>query len=371
MRTGLSFRRGFTLIELLVVIAIIAILVALLLPAVQQAREAARRSTCKNNLKQLGIALHNYHDVHNQFPPAAVCQAPPGTTCGGTTASNPNNALRDNRWGPTWVVAILPYIELGNLYEQWDSNTGGRKDWGTTVPAADTTGIKNNIVASTVIPAFKCPSDPGTKNKFTAYMSSGTNDGGVYWRGNYAVSVGGTNASNWNDFSDTKLKGPFHVARMYGAKLSDIVDGTSNTMLLGELCVHPRGDTGDSTWGALMLAGGATIATKSGNLSGASGPGILLPNNRASVQSNGAYYNGDTPPYCSNEAITATIEPDIFYCPADGSGTQFYQAARSRHRGGVQITMGDGVVKFISDSIDGNTWVNISTMQGNEVIGAF
>jgi prepilin-type N-terminal cleavage/methylation domain-containing protein len=364
MNRSSSPRSGFTLIELLVVIAIIAILVALLLPAVQQAREAARRSSCKNNLKQIALAMHNYHDVHGQFPPAAICQAPPGSYCGGTATTNPNSDSRHENWGATWVVSLLPYMELDNLYKLWDSNTSGRSAWGTT-----NTSSNNNIVSSTVISAFKCPSDSGTKviMGFTGYAVYGGVDGGRFWRGNYAISMGGTNASNVNDFNNVTLKGPFHMARQYGANLRDILDGPSNTMLLSELLVHPRGDGTDSSWGALMWAGGASFATKGGTISTV---GVLTPNHNATF--NGGA-QGDFPSLCDDKVLgdPTGVEPENFYCRGNGSGTQYYHTARSRHRGGVQAAMADGGVRFISDSIDSNTWVNISTIAGTEVIGGF
>ena len=131
-----SRRRGFTLIELLVVIAIIAILIALLLPAVQQAREAARRTQCKNNLKQISLAAHNYHDVYNKFP---IGQHLVG---GGTPA-----AVKG--LGYSYSFALLPYIEQGNLYGQFDNN----------FPVFEKTRTRNGILAGTPLAAWSCPSD--------------------------------------------------------------------------------------------------------------------------------------------------------------------------------------------------------------------
>jgi prepilin-type N-terminal cleavage/methylation domain-containing protein len=134
--------RGFTLIELLVVIAIIAILVALLLPAVQQAREAARRSQCKSNLKQLGVALHNYHDVHSVFPPGCVNQE-------GDTA-NPDDRDRLN-W--TWPVYLMPYMDQAPLYEQLNP--------GPTRATAAVSDPAKRAVMQQPLAAFRCPSDVG------------------------------------------------------------------------------------------------------------------------------------------------------------------------------------------------------------------
>ncbi len=182
-------RTGFTLIELLVVIAIIAILIALLLPAVQQAREAARRSTCKNNLKQIGLALHNYHDTHRSFPPSYVDNYPAGTP------------FLNNDLG--WGTFILPYMDQGPLYNNISSSGAMDVDW-TTV-ADMTTG--STAYAKSVLPAFICPSDPmgGVNTKI-----------GSYGKSNYKVVR-------------SVISYPV-VAR----RLRDFTDGASNTLVVGE-----------------------------------------------------------------------------------------------------------------------------------------
>ncbi len=176
-RLGVRPQRGFTLIELLVVIAIIAILIALLLPAVQQAREAARRSQCKNNLKQLGLAMHNYHDTHRVFPPAAAL--PSGVTV--------------DRYA--WSVFLLPFADQAPLYNAIAPN-------GSAVPSA--TANSNRL--RTVLSVYKCPSDVGSpiNPNFSNYGSS-----------NYPVS--------WQMCSDNSR-----------TKMRDVTDGTSNTVLIGE-----------------------------------------------------------------------------------------------------------------------------------------
>jgi len=187
-------RRAFTLIELLVVIAIIAILIALLLPAVQQAREAARRSTCKNNLKQIGLALHNYHDTHRIFPPG-YCRAGSGD--------------RNNFIG--WATFILPFMDQAPLYNQVQSNEGFDTKWNTLTAFTGTNGI-----AKTVIPAYNCPSDPmGGIN---------TDISGSYGKSNYLM-VG----SKYPTISQIIVFG-----RNSNVRIRDLTDGTSNTMLGGE-----------------------------------------------------------------------------------------------------------------------------------------
>ena len=144
-----SLRRGFTLIELLVVIAIIAILIALLLPAVQQAREAARRTQCKNNLKQIGLALHNYHDTHNQFPASCVN---PGSYLANAGGFVPAGMIRNH----TGYLFLLPMLEQSNLYNQINfSLPTGKADWNGVGG-----GGEQAVLAKVKIPAFECPSDP-------------------------------------------------------------------------------------------------------------------------------------------------------------------------------------------------------------------
>lgn len=197
-------KSGFTLIELLVVIAIIAILIALLLPAVQQAREAARRTQCKNNLKQLGLAMHNYHDTHGVFPPGQITQ----NAC--ATASN------NRRWGS--ATFILPFIDQAPLYNTLNV------DGGCNMPGEGT--LFNGVaLLQQPLPAFVCPSDTGAA--VNVFMRN-------YSKSNYVVSeqLGGNNSR---------------------VSIRDITDGTSNTLLYAERALkrEPAGNryTGAIVWG--------------------------------------------------------------------------------------------------------------------------
>jgi len=191
-------RRGFTLIELLVVIAIIAILIALLLPAVQQAREAARRMSCKNNLKQIGIALHNYHDTNKVFPPASF-----GT----------------NQYG--WMVRILPMMEQKSLYEKISPNGQFFGNFDPMNGNFDTSGIAG-APESTVIASYRCPSSAKQADVYDNYGTS-----------NYVGNAGGglrdpgTNPNFGSSTTGTIFSGS-------SVRMGDITDGTSNTFLVGE-----------------------------------------------------------------------------------------------------------------------------------------
>tara|TARA_R110002111_G_scaffold247140_3_gene310088 strand:- start:15751 stop:16656 length:906 start_codon:yes stop_codon:yes gene_type:complete len=217
-------RPGFTLIELLVVIAIIAILIALLLPAVQQAREAARRSTCKNNVKQFGLALHNYHETHGLFPPGWI-QPSTASTCqasGAGTGCLPG-------WG--WGTLMLPFLDQANLYNGLDVKSSR-----LVVTPSDE--------SKTTLPLFRCPSDSGSKLNSDRGGHATSNYKAVYGtRGNNnAVSSSphnsaGGNGSFWSN-SDTRLR--------------DIKDGSSNTVLMGETA---RGRVGSNTYNGGVWVG--------------------------------------------------------------------------------------------------------------------
>jgi len=325
--------RGFTLIELLVVIAIIAILVALLLPAVQQAREAARRSSCKNNLKQLGLAIHNYHDTHNQFPPGGInmVETP------GTETQNGRNA----NWGATWVLLILPYIEQSAMYDLYNFNQIARNGNATT---------GNNRVTRMRIESMFCPSQPRdhvlSSQDFTGFEKA-----------HYAVNVGAGYTTNFSHFGNSLYKGPFSVVGMYGAKFRDITDGTSNTIVFSEIMTAAGGSDDKGAWG---WAFGPTF-------SGRNGVGsmiIMTPNTTART---------DCSPYASNNTSHTIFgrrnNPDC--TGTSGNGILGGVAARSFHKGGVQATFADGTVRFISDNLNADIWSNLLAMQDGNVIGEF
>jgi len=316
----ITTRRGFTLIELLVVIAIIAILVALLLPAVQQAREAARRSSCKNNLKQLGLALQNYHDTHSVFPPG---RGGPGHQGG-------------DRWSAH--VHLLPYIEQGALYDAWMSqaeapgypNIRPWNEWtsGGTIP----TGADINSII--------CPSDPYQKN-----LMGG--QGGT----NYAFCGG----DNPHRLDDRDGRGCF--CRESSVKIRDILDGTSNTIVVGEI-VRPKGgqalgdvvrpSSGD--WNSIMDNPSQCQAmfNKSTGL-------YITP-----VPSSGEFTGGDQKQgyrYGDGGTVftffTTILPPNSPSCmrQRNDSGDGILSSG-SRHSGGAQFCLADGSVRFISENID-------------------
>jgi len=332
--------RGFTLVELLVVIAIIGVLIALLLPAVQQAREAARRMTCTNKLKQIALAMHNYHDTFGRFAPAAICleNSQGGNYCGGD-ANTPNSNSRHGSWGATWVVMILPFVEQNNLAEQFDPTMGRDTD-------------VNNDVFTTELDFMLCPSDPGNSRVITNNNGSSGN----FVRANYAASMGAGSATQDNHFQASDRKGAFHLAMQYGAKFSDITDGTSNSAIFSEIRVHP-GNNNDNSWGAWGMAGASTYSVRT---DGGVPAGVILPNQDSTVIQQRTNHCDNTIPNTDED----------WYCN-DSTNDDYWQAARSLHPGGVQVAMGDGSVQFVPETINAVTWVGLHTISGGEVLDEY
>ncbi len=296
-----SRRSGFTLIELLVVIAIIAVLIALLLPAVQSAREAARRIQCTNNVKQIGLALHNYHGVHNRFPAGSI-----NVTVNGSAFRQP------------FLTMILPFLEQANLYNSYNNNVSFQ--------------LGQNVTArTTYVNTFLCPDD--TPQMFV-------NNGGAVndVKGNYGI--------NWGQgtYGTSALPAPFGLN--YGASISEITDGLSQTFLLAELkqTPHPTGqpvatvDRRGRIWSDQDSSHQITT--------------FLPPNSLA-------------PDYGTCWPFPELKAP----CNRDlNAGNNAYIASRSFHPGGVNLLLGDGSVRFIKDSINTTTWNALSSRSGGEVI---
>lgn len=329
---GLHRRFAFTLIELLVVIAIIAILVALLLPAVQQAREAARRSTCKNNLKQLVLALHNYHSTYTVFPPGSV----------NGRGDNPNGAHGSGTAaiGGSWILMLLADIEQSAMFDDFMTIANERPevlDWlGNGVYTA-----QGMDVGSKQINSMLCPSHPKNKEQF----ANGTGLEHLA-RGNYAANYGkaGYGRIHTNNGS---VGGVFGNNSSIGMR--DIIDGTSNTLALSELKFRLQDASGPSrqdtrgTW-AYGVMGGNIFSTQTG-------PNSSTPDGIWGCRS---------------------FPVEDMQCIQIGSPyTEMYSAARSYHIGGVQGAMTDGSVRFFSENIDLTLWQALGTRGGREVVGDF
>jgi len=328
-------RSAFTLVELLVVISIIGVLVALLLPAVQAAREAARRMQCRNNLRQLGIAMHNYHDVYKKFPP--------GYRMKPNSATEPVGSAN---------VSLLPYLEQANAKNLIDPNA----PWYLLSPEA----------AQTVVKTFQCPSDiAGDLGVYPFVAAMGVPVGDTFANNSYCVSIGWTDAiclgPGFTGPPVTEKSGVF--AKHSNTRLAHITDGSSSTIAYGEAasgfpmcngsgCTNPLpGETSKHGW----LVEGAGIET---------------------LYSLGLRYVG---------GFGSTMEPlnknpvtDSFYKVSGGSyldcrasvdgGPHWTTSFRSFHPGGASFLFCDGSVQYLSETINMTVYRGLSTIQGGEVV---
>ncbi len=333
-------QRAFTLIELLVVIAIIAVLVALLLPAVQQAREAARRAQCKNNLKQIGLALHNYEGAMRTFP-FAIDIEPNGT------------------W-TSWGLMILPYIDQSPLYNNFNFNVPAYNEAGPV-------GVSNVAVISTRLPAFVCPSVPNGGNVYNSTWPAGYYGGGppalplstvTYSaaESDYIATTGvrGTFANiayaNFPGGTGGYRNGVLREAGNYAGgpgvgRFSDITDGASNTFLVAE-----------RTGGGQLYQGTTPVSFQiSGvNAYGLNGGGW------------GDFMNGEE--WIQGSSYDGTVAGGP--CPINCSNILGW-GYHSFHTGGCQFVLADGSVKFVSQNISAFTLAGLITCRKGEVIGEY
>ncbi len=329
-------RRGFTLIELLVVIAIIAILIALLLPAVQQAREAARRSSCSNNLKQIGLALHNYHDVFGMFP------------MGTTTA-------QAGGWGFSWWVGVLPYLDQAGTYNKLLME-GAHVGWTGAGAGAANGLIVNKIAFSSMI----CPSSPVPPTKDTGAGRITT----------IPQYIGITGAADGNGFTNSPVHpqwaccnccpsvtgnpwGGLHarggvLIPLGGVSAKNITDGMSNTLAVSECSDFARNASDlpvqiNNNHGFLMGQAGATV----------------VPTSRS--------FNITTIRYAPN-AVTTTGGTTL---PGVGNNDGPNNGIYSAHQGGVHVLLADGSTHFISENIDMLTLKLLATRDDGQNLGEF
>jgi prepilin-type N-terminal cleavage/methylation domain-containing protein/prepilin-type processing-associated H-X9-DG protein len=303
---------AFTLVELLVVIAIIGVLIALLLPAVQAAREAARRMTCANHEKQIGIALHNFHDVHNHFPPAVE----------GSELMN----IKFPRM--PWTFKIYPFIEQTALYDGYDK---------TKEVYAGTNGSSWESPGGTPLAAYQCPSD-GVNPKSKTFTTTQCDP-----KGNYSGFVAPEALWQMMEWLMKSQWAPRHKPHFFcmenPTSFNDINDGTSNTMAVGE-----------------MIKGTGRVNDYRGNILWDNSPGCLLM----------SYYGPNTNIPDMLLASMLDVSFNIPKCPltqvSPGWPQNQRQFSRSYHNGGVNILMGDGAVRFVSDNIDIHVYRGAATI---------
>lgn len=322
-------RRGFTLIELLVVIAIIGVLIALLLPAVQSAREAARRSQCLNNLKQIGLAIHNYHDSNNAFPWCGLSVIGPAAT---TTT----------QWSPH--TRFLPYVEQGSLFAAMNFSF----IWSAP---------QNSTVTATNVGIFNCPSD--SRSTVPVIGWAGTN-----YRANEGSSLvygyGDSDPMNVNA-SMPPPNGLFFSNQLY--RMADVTDGLSNTAAFSE---HLKGDfdnavvteLGDTFWPQTYPATPDAAVAQC--------QGIDITNLSFQRVSNvGAPW---TQYYHSTTTYSHVGRPNGRSCMFPP--LRIMTNANSRHPGGVNVLMVDGSTRFLKSSVDVGAWRALGSRNGGEIISA-
>lgn len=328
--------RGFTLIELLVVIAIIAVLIALLLPAVQQAREAARRTQCRNNMKQIGLAIHNYHDAHKVFPPGET-----------------SNWRDDPLYGHGPGVDLLPYIDQANVYNRFNLSMS------TWVCCGGDTDPIHNAAIATIIPAYICPSSTAAKTANYTNFAGGSPypvlNSQAIWE--YHPIMGSINfpspcPPSRGDVNEIKSIGGIFLSNGHIA-IHEIKDGTSNTMAFGEFSDECQGQG----WNPYRSHQDETIPWAMGyfyqNCTGRGGDysyGVRVlahpPNSR--------YYRA----YSWNRI------PPIVHTHGQAS-------LKSAHEGGVFALFADGSVHFISENIDLQTYFNLGDRDDGKTISGF
>ncbi len=315
-------RPGFTLLELLVAVAVIAILIALILPAVQQARESARRTSCRSHLKQICLAIHAYHDAHRSFPPG-------GITLG--LWSSPRNYS-------TWTIAILPYLEQNNLYLQYDEHALNE------APA-------NALVRETVLPIMSCPSD--ALEGSTGSPESGPGSGLAFATGSYRAMSGRSDGlprpdgGSWFDANNSlppHWRGAMHhvgTSGMTTESFARIIDGASQTVLAGEFTTPPCSGSRDSCNRGTFWAYTYT-----------------------------SYNQSSACPECGGRTLIGDYDECVFQ---GGVGDEHAckRGWGSFHSGGFHVVLCDGSTKFASTSIDMQLFGSLATIAGRDIVSDF
>ena len=333
-------RRAFTLIELLVVIAIIAVLIALLLPAVQSAREAARRAQCINNTKQLGLAIHNYHDINNGLPPGRIWQNGQYGQCGYNFFQCQDTS---------WFILMLPQFEQQNLANAFNYSLGV----GGPLAPLPLGFFANSTVCATKIAVFQCPSDRVQNFQITPQYVGGALSGPTASKGNYVVSWGNT---QW-DQSNITVNGNAvpYLKSAFGhdgtIRFANVIDGLSNTAFMAEILQGDMYDVRGVIWQS--IAGGSHYMSR------------FPPNTPQDFY--GGSFAGDQ----LNQVFFCVNQPVLGLPCQGGIGDRAaFAGARSHHPGGINVLFGDGSVRFVKNTVNPAVWIALNSIQSGEVISA-
>jgi prepilin-type N-terminal cleavage/methylation domain-containing protein len=331
MSNGIK-RDGFTLVELLVVIAIIGILIGMLLPAVQSVREAARRVNCLNNMRQLGLALHNYESAHMAFPPSRLAPDDQPIPSSGTNHPGAETAFQ------SWTTLILPFVEQGNLSNQFDFD----------YPWFDSENSNNSTVISQSLQLFKCPSSPTESADPYHCVGAAAGDYGSINEVKKKVYTDVLNIDDPGKYARSGLLSKFEKN-----PISRATDGTSNTLYVAECAGQPD----------VYIAGGRMTMEDFANYTDdkvVNFDGRLCPTDGT----------GWADPDCGFSINGATGDGLNKYGPVMINAINVSEAY-SFHPGGACFAMADGSAHFISDSIDARTFVSLCTRAGGEVVGEY
>jgi prepilin-type N-terminal cleavage/methylation domain-containing protein/prepilin-type processing-associated H-X9-DG protein len=362
-------RRGFTLIELLVVIAIIGVLIALLLPAVQAAREAARRSQCVNNMKQIGLAIHNYHQVHDCFPMGVSLNM---YSLGYWRAKN--------SWGHFGL--LLPFLEQQPVYNAANFNWGVEEGSpGSSIPID-----VNGTAADSQISVFVCPSDPrgGNGGSISFYNNNDRDTSNYYGCVGATTSLSVPNGVDTGtiqfiptaNFPSTASTGIFTFQAVY--RIADVVDGTSNTIAYSEGVVNPS-TSGRGLWyigvNNVGMDPNARQLDIRNNLPVVQAAIALCDQSWKTGGSFDLQKGRDWAHGCMTQTLFNTVvTPNAkkwTHCSNTGSTTMApFSNANSFHPGGVNTLLADGSVRFIKDSVNQQTWWGLGTRASGEVISS-
>ena len=381
MKNSSVNRRGFTLVELLVVIAIIGILVGLLLPAVQAAREAARRMSCSNNFKQIGLALHNYHSAYKQLPMQGV-----GTDVGNSSHNWWTSYNNQNYWRLSALVGMTPFFEQQGLWQQISNRNAQRTDGNTGAgigtsnnpwpPMGPTPQNIQYIPWATEIPMLRCPSDPGQGLPALGRTNYAMGMGDSFWwtmQGQLRPGNPGA-ASSYATNSRAANRG-FFVTH-YASRFRDVLDGLSNTMAMGEIATdlgdldartrakkHPSGQSAQTT-----IRNNPKACIQNGTMLNPQRPMFWTQGNLEGASKGRGFRWADSQNAQSN--VHSILPPNSPLCiPHDSNGPSIMTAS-SRHQGGAHILMGDGAVIFVTDSINaGNQNHAVVWLGGTAALG--